>query len=122
MFDVLLGVTGLKSFQKYCPASENVTAEKFICLWKIDVPFTRWVLSCGFGGGVKPGYPVKTSAVALLAKLTKMTFDLLEIQWHFALSFWKNMQLEKDIVIFESQTVSCNKNGCCAASSMHLQE
>lgn len=63
------------------------------------------------------GIQLKLSAVAHLAKLTKITFDLLQIQWHFTLSFWKNMQLENNILIFESQSVSCNKNGCCATSS-----
>lgn len=93
-----------------------------VCFWKIDIPFTRQVLSYGFGGDVESGYPVKISAVAHLAKLTKITFDLLQIQWHFTLPFWKNMQLEKNVLIFESQSVSCNKNGCCAASSTCLQE
>lgn len=68
------------------------------------------------------GIQLKLSADAHLAKLMKITFDLLQMQWHFALSFWKNLQLEKNILGFESQTVSYNKNGCCATSSMHLQE
>lgn len=123
MFDVLLGATGLKSFQKVMSSLSKHNCRKIhVCFWKRDVPFTRSSQLWFFVGLWNLGIQLKLLAVAHLAKLTKITFDLLQIQWHFAPLFWKNVQLENNRLIFESHTVSCSKNGCCATSSMHLQE
>lgn len=96
MFDVLLGVIGLKSFQKSYPASQNMTAEKYMFVFGKEMFLLQDRCSALVLVGVwNLGIWLKLAAVAHLAKLTKITFDLLQIQWNFALSFWKKCSLKR---------------------------
>jgi len=81
MFDVLLGVIGLKSFQKSYPASQNIPPEKYMLTFgKLMFSLGNRCLLTFLEGVWNVGKQLKLPAVARLAKLTEIIFDLLQIQ------------------------------------------
>lgn len=73
-----------------------------VWFWKIDIPFTRQVLSCVSGGDVESGYPVKTFSCSSLGQADKNYFWLASntvalytivlekhAAWKEYINFWK---------------------------------